>query len=118
MAGRRSGLPRSRTAGPLHSRSGGGDPMKTAVLFGLTALVAMPAFAQTGAPAADHTGQDQAREQTKVVTLTGCVGGGSQTNPITLSDAMIVPGTPQPGQIDQTPSPIPPPVSAEPTEPG
>lgn len=83
--------------------------MKTAVLCGITLLAVAPALAQTSSPvAADQTA--------KAITLTGCVGGGAASKPITLSQAMIVPGTSQPGQIDQTPSPIPAPVSSEPTE--
>jgi hypothetical protein len=84
--------------------------MKTVVLCGITLLGAASAFAQTPTtPAPD--------QPNKTVTLTGCVGGGTESKPITLSDALIVPGTPQPGQLDQTPSPVPPPVSSTGTEP-
>jgi hypothetical protein len=82
--------------------------MKTVVLCGFTLLVVVPAFGQTGAPAATDP-------VNKTVTLTGCVGGGVDSKPITLSQALLVPGTPQPGQAD--PSPVPPPVSATGTEP-
>src|SRR5258705_12156141 len=82
--------------------------MKIVVLCGLTLLVVVPAFGQTGVPAA-------ADPANKTVTLTGCVGGGADSKPITLSQAMIVPGAPQPGQSDL--SPVPPPVSATGTEP-
>jgi len=84
--------------------------MRTVVLCGITLLAAGSAFAQTN-PAAT------ANSPGKTITLTGCVGGGTESKPITLSDALIVPGTAQPGQIDQTPSLIPPPVSASGTEP-
>jgi hypothetical protein len=53
----------------------------------------------------------------KMVTMTGCVGGGEGSKPITLSNALIIPGTPQPGELDQTLSPLPPQVSTDPTEP-
>ena len=66
--------------------------MKTVVLCGITLLAVVPAFAQTSAPAAGDP-------SSKTVTLTGCVGGGADSKPITLSNALIVPGTPQPGQM-------------------
>ena len=81
--------------------------MNTVVLFGITLLAVAPALAQTSAPAS-------AVPADKTVTLTGCVGGGSGTAPITLSQAMIVPTTPQP---DETPSPVPSSVSSPATEP-
>jgi len=84
--------------------------MKTVVLCGITLLVAAAASAQTSAsPAAD--------QPANTVTLTGCVAGGSESKPITLSNALIVPGTPQPGQPGETPSPVPPPVSSTGTQP-
>lgn len=85
--------------------------MKTVVLCGITLLAAATASAQTTAPAA------AANQPANMVTLTGCVGGGSESRPITLSNALIVPGTPQPGQPDATSSPVPPPVSATGTQP-
>jgi len=84
--------------------------MKTVVLCAIALLAAATASAQTSAsPAAD--------QPANTVTLTGCVGGGSESKPITLSNALIVPGTPQPGQPGETPSPVPPPVSATGTQP-
>ena len=77
--------------------------MKMVVLCGLTLIAAAPAFAQTSSQ--------------KTVTLTGCVGGGAESKPLTLTNPMIMPGTAQPGQIDQTPSPIPPTVSSTAPEP-
>jgi hypothetical protein len=85
--------------------------MKTLVLCGITLLAVAPAFAQTSFPAGANQSAD------KIVTLTGCVGGGAESKPITLTNAMIIPGTAQPGQIDQTPSLVPPPVSSPATEP-
>jgi hypothetical protein len=82
--------------------------VKTVVLCGLTLLAVVPAFAQTSAPAAGDP-------SSKTVTLTGCVGGGSDSKPITLSQALIVPGSPQPGQRD--PSLVPRPASSAETEP-
>jgi hypothetical protein len=49
------------------------------------------------------------------VTLTGCVGGGTESKPITLSQALIVPAGSQP-TADSHASP--PDVSASATEPG
>ena len=82
--------------------------MKTVVLCGLTLLAVVPAFAQTSAPAAGDP-------SSKTVTLTGCVGGGADYKPITLSQALIVPGAPQAGQSD--PLPVPASASATGTEP-
>jgi hypothetical protein len=81
--------------------------MKTVVLFGITLLAAAPAFAQTSVPASSDPAN-------KTVTLTGCVGGGSGSAPITLSQAMILPTTPQP---DQTASPLPASASSPVTQP-
>jgi hypothetical protein len=83
--------------------------MKTVVLCGITLLAVAPAFAQTSAPA----GADPA---SKTVTLAGCVGGGSASAPITLSQAIVVPATSQPGSIE-SPSPIPPSASSVVTQP-
>ena len=77
--------------------------MKTAILCGITLIAAGPAFAQSSA-----TGAAAGQTDATTVTLTGCVaGGGSEAKPITLSNALIIPGTSQPGQLDQTPSPVP-----------
>ena len=75
--------------------------MKTVVLCGMTLLAVAPGLARTSF-------EQSADQPNKTVTMTGCVGGGSDSKPITLSQALIIPGTPQPGQIDQTPSPLPP----------
>ena len=84
--------------------------MKTVVLCSITLLAAATASAQTSAPPA-------ADQPANTVTLTGCVGGGSASKPIMLSNALMVPGTPQPGQPDETPLPVPPPVSSAATQP-
>ena len=83
--------------------------MKTVVLCGITLLTVAPAFAQTSAPAA-------ATPASKTVTLAGCVGGGAASAPITLSQAIVVPVTSQPGSID-SPSPVPAPASSVVTQP-
>jgi hypothetical protein len=85
--------------------------MKTVVLCGITLLAAATASAQTSTSA---TAADQ---PAKTVTLTGCVGGGSESKPITLSNALVVPTTTQPGLPDQVPSPVPPAVSVTGTQP-
>src|SRR5207344_1368264 len=74
--------------------------MKTVVLCGVALLAVAPALAQTN----PVPGTDQ---PVKTVTLTGCVGGGSDAKPITLSQAMIIPTAPQPA--DPT---LPPPGAA------
>ena len=81
--------------------------MKTIVLFGVTLLAAASAYAQTNAPAS-------ADPANKTVTLTGCVGGGSDSAPITLSQAMVIPTTAQP---DQASSPVPSSASPAVTQP-
>jgi hypothetical protein len=81
--------------------------MKTVVLCGITLLAVAPAFAQTSAPV-------KTDPASKTVTLTGCVGGGVDAAPITLSQAMVVPTTTQP---DQTASPVPSPASPPVTQP-
>ena len=81
--------------------------MKTVVLCGITLLAVAPAFAQTSTPAS-------ADPANKTVTLTGCVGGGVDSAPITLSQAMVVPTTSQP---DQPPSPVPSSASSPVTQP-
>jgi hypothetical protein len=87
--------------------------MKTALLCGITLLAAAPVFAQSSASEAAPGQTD-----TKTVTLTGCVGGGgSDAKAITLTNALVIPGTPQPGQLDQTPSPLPPTASSSATQP-
>jgi hypothetical protein len=80
--------------------------MKTVVLCGIAFLAIAPAFAQTSTPAS-------ADPASKTVMLTGCVGGGVDSAPITLSQAMVVPTT----QSDQTPSPVPPSTSSPVTQP-
>lgn len=84
--------------------------MKIAVLCGITLLVVAPALAQTSLP-------PEADRPDKTVTVTGCVGGGSDSKPITLSQALIIPTTPQPEQLDRTPSPLPASASSTATEP-
>jgi hypothetical protein len=87
--------------------------MKTAILCGITLIAAGPAFAQSSA-----TGAAAGQTDATTVTLTGCVaGGGSEAKPITLSNALIIPGTSQPGQLDQTPSPVPATASSPATQP-
>jgi hypothetical protein len=67
--------------------------LKTPTLCGIVLVCSSAAFAQTPpAPAADAP---------KTITLTGCVGGGTNAQPITLANAMVIPsadaaGTPAP----------------------
>ena len=84
--------------------------MKTVVLCGFTLLAAAAASAQTGA-------STPMPQQATPVTMTGCVGGGAESKPITFSHAIIVPGTAEPGRIDDAPSPVQPAASSAGTEP-
>jgi pilus assembly protein FimV len=82
--------------------------MKTAVLTGFLIVCSAAAFAQTPAAAPQSPAS-------RTITLTGCVGGGSNAQPITLANAMVVPG----GEANAaaSPSPVPGAVSAGTTQP-
>src|SRR5258707_15079178 len=83
--------------------------MKTAMLCGIALVCSSAAFAQTPpAPAADTP---------KTITLTGCVGGGTNAQPITLANAMVIPSTDAAGATATAPSPLPGAVSAPETQP-
>src|SRR3954464_12745144 len=75
--------------------------MKAFVLCGIAAMTVAPALAQTSADATHQT-----------VTLTGCVGSSADSSGFTLGDAMMIPGTAQPGAATPPPLPqtVPPPV--------
>jgi hypothetical protein len=81
--------------------------METVVLFALMLFAAVHAPAQ---PPATLT----ADPSNKTVTLTGCVGGGTESQPITLSQALIVPAGSEPAAGNHATSPE---VSAPATEP-
>src|SRR6476659_1238285 len=82
-------------------------PMKIAVMCGLALVCSSVASAQTPAPPASA---DSAR----TITMTGCVGGGQNAQPITLANAMVIPT----GQnADATPSPVPDAASSGATQP-
>jgi hypothetical protein len=83
--------------------------MKTAVLCGIALLYSSAAFAQTS-PAA-------VPDSAKTITLTGCVGGGTNAQPITLANAMVIPSTDAAGATATAPSPLPGAVSAPETQP-
>lgn len=81
--------------------------MKIAVMCGLALVCSSVASAQTPAPPASA---DSAR----TITMTGCVGGGQNAQPITLANAMVIPT----GQnADATPSPVPDAASSGATQP-
>jgi hypothetical protein len=81
---------------------------KTIMLCGITLLTVAPAFAQTPATAT--------RANT-TVTMTGCVGSSAGSSGFTLGNAMVIPGTAQPGQTDQTPAQLPPTVTTPAAQP-
>jgi len=83
--------------------------MKTIVLCGISLLTVAPAFAQVGAPPA-------AGSANKTVTLTGCVGSSADSSGFMLANAMVLPGTAQPGQTDGTASPVAPTVNPPATQ--
>jgi hypothetical protein len=84
--------------------------MKTVVLCAVTLLASAAAWAQTSSAAI-------ADSSSKTVTLTGCIGGGRDGKPITLSDALIVPPASSPARSDAESSPAPSGVSGAATEP-
>src|SRR3954469_13497909 len=68
--------------------------MKLSVLSGIVLLSTTSAFAQTPTstqPTAAAPGQTQS------ITLTGCVGGGNNAEPFTLSNPVVMPGNPTDG---------------------
>jgi len=72
--------------------------MKIAVLCGIALVCSSAAFAQTPpAPAADGP---------KTITLTGCVGGGTNAQPITLANAMVIPSADAAGAAAPSSSPL------------
>jgi hypothetical protein len=83
--------------------------MKTTVLCGIAFVCSSAAFAQTS-PAS-------VSEAPKTITLTGCVGGGTNDQPITLANAMVIPSSEQAGLPTPAPSPVPNPVSDPATQP-
>ena len=81
--------------------------MKTAVVCGIAIACSSAAFAQAPDP--------QAPANTpRTITLTGCVAGGSNAQPVTLANAMVVPNAPE---AATTPSPVPPAASSGATQP-
>src|SRR4051812_23889838 len=82
--------------------------MKRIVLCGMALLTVVPAFGQT-APTA--------RTANTPVTMTGCVGSSADASGFTLGNAMVVPGTAQPGQTSPTASPVSPAASPPTTHP-
>src|SRR3982750_1270334 len=105
--------------------------MKLSVLSGIVLLSTTSAFAQTPTstqPTAAAPGQTQS------ITLTGCVGGGNNAEPFTLSNPVVMPGnptagasgaaagqptpaTPAPAPAAQPPPPPPAPATPAPTTP-
>jgi hypothetical protein len=83
--------------------------MKTTVLCGIAFVCSSTAFAQTSAASVT--------EAPKTITLTGCVGGGTNDQPITLANAMVIPSSEQAGVPIPAPSPVPNPVSDPATQP-
>ena len=83
--------------------------MKTAVLCGIAIVCSSAAFAQTQTPATAST------QPSRAITLTGCVGGGTSAQPITLANAMVVPT----GDVNAaaSPSPVPGAASSGTTQP-
>ena len=71
--------------------------MKSAVLCGIALLCSSALFAQTPPAAGAST--------PSTVTMTGCVGGGTSAQPITLGNAMVVPTTQPSAAVAGSPTP-------------
>jgi len=84
--------------------------MKTVALCGIAIVCASAAFAQTPSSSEPQTAANTPR----MITMTGCVAGGSATQPITLANAMVVPAA---QQAATTPSPVPGATSSGTTQP-
>jgi hypothetical protein len=69
--------------------------MKSSVLSGIVLMSAATAVAQTTPSPTTRTTPPTAVIQT--ITLTGCVSGGTNSQPFTLTNAMVIPAAPQPG---------------------
>src|SRR6185503_18186247 len=96
--------------------------MKTAVLCGIALACSAAAFAQT--PAASPASPVSVTDAPKTVTLTGCVGGGTNNQPITLANALVIPSADAAGEtaasVGETaasPLPVPSAVSRPETQP-
>jgi hypothetical protein len=84
--------------------------MKRLLLGCITLIGSTVAFAQPPEPAA-------AAAQPRTITLTGCVAGGQNAQPVTLANALVIPATEQPAAAAAPPSPVPDAVSPTPTQP-
>src|SRR5206468_5436306 len=74
--------------------------MRTAVLCGIAVVCSSAAFAQTP-PASPPSVADAPT----TVTLTGCVGGGTNSQPITLANALVIPSADAAGETATSPVP-------------
>jgi hypothetical protein len=83
--------------------------MKTAALCSIAFVCASAAFAQTSPVSVAET--------PKPITLTGCVARGTNAQPITLANAMVIPSTESAGATATSPSPLPDAVSPPTTQP-
>jgi len=70
--------------------------MKRLLLACIALAGSTVAFAQPPEPAA-------AAAQPRTITLTGCVGGGTNAQPVTLSNAMVIPAAEQPAAASPVP---------------
>src|SRR5258706_2367785 len=77
--------------------------MKTTLLCGIALVCSSAAFGQT--PPASGA------DAPKTITLTGCVGGGTNAQPITLANAMVIPSADAAGAAAPSSSPLLDPVS-------
>jgi hypothetical protein len=95
--------------------------MKPSLLCGIAFVCATAVSAQTAPPNTAATQNPAGSPGMARTTVTGCVaGGGSASQPITMTSPTIVPPTAQPAALNSSPpaAPVPPVPGATPPSPG
>jgi hypothetical protein len=89
--------------------------MKIPWLVGFAMTCTAAAFAQTGAPASTQPPASPVGTTTPTLAVTGCVVGGSNSEPVTLTQAMVLPFASQPASSEPTTPDVSVPPSPDPT---
>src|SRR4029078_11652816 len=69
----------------------GDDRMKLPVLSACACLLTATAFAQTSTATPPAVQPRAGAQTTQAITLSGCVGGGTNAQPYVLNNAMVLP---------------------------
>lgn len=88
--------------------------MKLQILTGLACFCASAALGQTPTSNPPAPGTAAPGQTVQTLTLTGCVGGGNNSSPFTLADAMVIPTTQAPAAPAVASPAIPPATPAVP----